>query len=86
MKRRKFLGETFAGGALLGGGIGLGRANRAHASQSDDIAPASDLIIERDLPGQPYKGRVLAAIQPHSDDIPIFAAGTVAKLVRELQR
>jgi LmbE family N-acetylglucosaminyl deacetylase len=83
MKRRKFLGGTFAGGALIGGGISLGRAPRAHASQSNAITPASDLIIERDVPGQPHKGRVLAAIQPHSDDIPIFAAGTVAKLIRE---
>src|SRR5512144_1706157 len=42
-----------------------------------------DLFVERDAPGQPHKGKVLAAIQPHSDDIPIFAAGTVAKLIRE---
>ena len=26
---------------------------------------------------------VLAAIQPHCDDIPIFAGGTVAKLIQE---
>jgi LmbE family N-acetylglucosaminyl deacetylase len=83
MERRKFLGGTLAGGALLGGGISLGRAPSAQASQSNAITPASDLIIERDVPGQPHKGRVLAAIQPHSDDIPIFAAGTVAKLIRE---
>jgi len=33
--------------------------------------------------GQPHKGKVLAVIQPHCDDIPIFAAGTVAKLIAE---
>ena len=26
---------------------------------------------------------MLAAIQPHSDDLPLFAAGTIVKLVRE---
>lgn len=33
--------------------------------------------------GQPHKGKVLAVIQPHSDDVPLFAAGTVAKLIKE---
>ncbi|HET9487567.1 MAG TPA: PIG-L family deacetylase [Chryseosolibacter sp.] len=42
-----------------------------------------DVVIERYQPGQPHKGKVLAAIQPHCDDIPLFAAGTVAKLIRE---
>jgi len=44
---------------------------------------ADDMVIERDVPGQPHKGKVLAAIQPHSDDIPNYAAGLVAKLVKE---
>ena len=35
------------------------------------------------LAGRPHAGKVLAAIQPHSDDIPLFAGGTVAKLIRE---
>lgn len=83
MKRRNFLGGTLAGSALVGGGIGLGRTPVAHASQSNAITPSHDLVIERAAPGQPHRGKVLAAIQPHSDDVPIFAAGTVAKLVRE---
>lgn len=83
MERRKFLGRTVAGGALIGSGIGFGRARRAYAAQSNAIMPTKDLTIERELPGQPHKGKVLAAIQPHADDIPIFAAGTVAKLIRE---
>jgi LmbE family N-acetylglucosaminyl deacetylase len=41
------------------------------------------LVIERAVTGKPHTGKVLAAIQPHSDDIPIFAAGTVAKLLNE---
>jgi LmbE family N-acetylglucosaminyl deacetylase len=79
MKRRSFLGGTVAAGAILG----YGSPSPASASQSNAIFLAKNLVIERDRPGQPHKGKVLAAIQPHSDDIPIFAAGTVAKLIRE---
>src|SRR5918992_1248680 len=42
-----------------------------------------ELVIEREQPGRPHQGKVLAAIQPHSDDIPRFAGGLVAKLIRE---
>lgn len=44
---------------------------------------SDDVVIERSQPGQPHKGKVLAAIQPHSDDLSLFAGGTVAKLIRE---
>src|SRR5256885_1839516 len=40
-------------------------------------------VIERAVSGQPHRGKVLLAIQAHSDDIPLLAAGTVAKLVEE---
>src|SRR4029079_5169499 len=33
--------------------------------------------------GTPHKGKVLMAVQAHSDDIPLSSAGTVAKLVKE---
>ena len=39
--------------------------------------------IERPSPGRPHAGRVLAAVQAHADDIPLFCGGTVAKLVDE---
>ena len=42
-----------------------------------------EIIVERSVPGKPHKGKVLLAIQPHSDDIPLYAAGTVAKLMDE---
>lgn len=42
-----------------------------------------DLVIERQQSGQPHKGKVLAAVQAHSDDIPLYAGGLVAKLVDE---
>ena len=40
-------------------------------------------IIERPQPGRPHAGKVLAAIQAHADDIPLFCGGTVAKLFQE---
>jgi LmbE family N-acetylglucosaminyl deacetylase len=50
----------------------------------DVTAPqANEVFIERPLAGKPHTGKVLAAIQPHADDIPIYAAGTVAKLLDE---
>ena len=44
---------------------------------------ADDLVIERNRPGKPHRGKVLAAIQPHSDDVPLYCSGTVAKLIDE---
>lgn len=62
-------------------------ANRSSSfspfSLPDYYTYASDLEIERDQPGKPHKGKVLAAIQAHSDDIPLYAGGTVAKLINE---
>jgi len=40
-------------------------------------------VVEGVQKGRPHAGKLLAAIQPHSDDIPLFAAGTVAKLIHE---
>lgn len=40
-------------------------------------------VIERPRSGKPREGQVVVAIQPHSDDIPLFAAGTVFKLMDE---
>jgi LmbE family N-acetylglucosaminyl deacetylase len=44
---------------------------------------ANDLEIERNAPGKPHTGKVLAAIQAHVDDVLLFASGTVAKLIDE---
>jgi LmbE family N-acetylglucosaminyl deacetylase len=40
-------------------------------------------FLERPASGQPHKGKVLLAVQAHSDDIPLSSAGTVAKLIEE---
>jgi len=80
MRRRQFIGETLAGGALLAS------TPAPEVERSDnpvEISTHGDLVIERSVTGKPHDGKVLAAIQPHSDDIPIFAAGTAAKLMNE---
>src|SRR5437868_5548184 len=69
MQRRDFLSGMLGGTAIL-------RSARAQHS-------ASGVFIERSAAGTPHKGKTLAAIQPHSDDIAIYAAGTVAKLIQE---
>jgi LmbE family N-acetylglucosaminyl deacetylase len=50
---------------------------------TDYYSFADNLTIQRNRPGKPYAGRVLAAVQAHSDDITLFAGGTVAKLIDE---
>ena len=87
MKRREFLGKTLAGGAVVRAGATRSDGGRLN-EQVTGSAPAEtvregEIVIERSMPGRPHQGKVLAAIQPHSDDIPLFAGGTVAKLVRE---
>lgn len=52
---------------------------RTHPQQ----APGEDVFVERPSPGTPHAGKVLAAIQAHADDIPLFCAGTLAKLIAE---
>jgi LmbE family N-acetylglucosaminyl deacetylase len=42
-----------------------------------------DVPLERAAEGAPHKDKILLAVQAHSDDIPLMAAGVVAKLVKE---
>lgn len=44
---------------------------------------ADNVLIEKYQPGRPHQGKVLAAIQPHCDDLPLFAGGTISKLIKE---
>lgn len=71
MRRREFLTSVLAGTSLL-------RLHSAQAQQS-----SGGIFLERAAVGTPHKGKVLLAVQAHSDDVPLMAAGTVAKLVRE---
>ena len=45
-----------------------------------------EVVIDRAVEGRPREGRVLAVVTPHLDDMPIFAAGTVARLIAEGSR
>jgi len=73
MKRSEFL-VSLAGGALA-----------APAITMADEGPfaSTNIEVERAQPGRPHAGKVLAAIQPHADDLPIFAGGLVLKLIKE---
>src|ERR1700731_309578 len=71
MRRRDFLTQVLAGTSLL-------RRTSAHAQDSP-----GGVFLERAAAGTPHQGKVLLAVQAHSDDIPLIAAGTVAKLVKE---
>jgi LmbE family N-acetylglucosaminyl deacetylase len=83
MQRRGFVTQFLAGGALLGSSAdGIAQQGVA-PGKLPGLARLPEVVIERPLTGQPHSGKVLAAIQPHADDIPFFAAGTVAKLVGE---
>jgi LmbE family N-acetylglucosaminyl deacetylase len=50
---------------------------------AQDIAGPRTLTVERPAQGTPHQGKVLALVTPHLDDGPIFAFGTIAKLLRE---
>ena len=65
--------------------LSAGMATRRLLAQAvtDSTSMSAEVKVEGPANGSPHAGKILAAIQPHSDDIPIFAAGTVAKLIRE---
>jgi LmbE family N-acetylglucosaminyl deacetylase len=73
MRRRDFLTKIVAGTAML----------RLRAAEAQAQELPGQVTIERAAAGTPHKGKVLMAVQAHSDDIPLSAAGTVAKLVQE---
>ncbi|CAN5340881.1 hypothetical protein BH20BAC1_BH20BAC1_14310 [soil metagenome] len=92
MERKDFLKKGLVSGALLGVSALASASNSAGNSKTQDSKSAIDrtregdpeeVVIERAIPGKPHKGKVLLAIQAHSDDIPLFAGGTVAKLMDE---
>jgi LmbE family N-acetylglucosaminyl deacetylase len=73
MKRSEFIAQ-FAGSAF---------ALSAAPQSEEGPFPKPDVQIERVQAGKPHAGKVLAAIQPHADDLPIFAGGQVLKLIHE---
>jgi LmbE family N-acetylglucosaminyl deacetylase len=83
MQRRDFVAQFLVGGALVRSSAGGMAPHNAAPGKLSGITPSGEVVIERPLTGQPHSGKALAAIQPHADDIPFFAGGTVAKLVSE---
>ena len=78
MERRDFINKGI-GFSFLAAPV----ATSPGANPVPQSSGQGEVIIERAREGQPHKGKVLAAIQPHCDDLSLFAAGTVAKLIRE---
>ncbi len=71
MKRREFCTGLFTAVTVV-------KVDTARAQQA-----AAPPFLERSQSGAPHRGKVLAAIQPHSDDVALYCAGTVAKLIQE---
>ncbi len=67
MERRSFLRGALSPGLLA----------------QTNVAGSRNLVVERAVSGTPHVGKVLALITPHLDDGPIFASGTIAKLLKE---
>ncbi|MBK7928587.1 MAG: PIG-L family deacetylase [Bryobacterales bacterium] len=80
MDRRVFLTAPAAAQAAL---PGQAPPKESEAGGTGSTSYQVNTVIERRAPGKPHQGKVLAAIQPHCDDIPIFAGGTVLKLIEE---
>lgn len=75
LERRHFLTTLIAGAAFT-------QARGLASAMAEDDA-THNVHLERPAEGEPHRGKVLLAVQAHSDDIPLMAAGTVAKLVNE---
>src|ERR1700736_2183029 len=73
MERRHFISGVLAASAQ----------KEPQTGGTGSTSYSMDVAIERKQSGKPHRGKVLAAIQPHCDDVPIFAGGTVLKLIDE---
>jgi LmbE family N-acetylglucosaminyl deacetylase len=79
--RRAFLQTAMAGLGLPA--AALAQTTTASQQSVQPFDAHEPLTIERPATGKPRAGQVVAAIQPHVDDIPLFAAGTLFKLIDE---
>jgi LmbE family N-acetylglucosaminyl deacetylase len=55
----------------------------ASALAGTALAAQTPVTVERASSDTPHRGKVLALVTPHLDDGPIFAGGTIAKLLQE---
>ncbi|CAN5153242.1 hypothetical protein BH23BAC1_BH23BAC1_49130 [soil metagenome] len=84
MKRKDFISKGLATGAIIGSSAYASPLNsKAQGQMEVSSSNDEEIVIERANPHKPHKGKVLLAIQAHSDDIPLFAGGLVAKLMDE---
>jgi len=83
MKRREFVGAALAGNVVWGSTAGDYVGQNPILRELPGRAGEEGVPIERPLAGLPHVGKVLAAIQPHADDVPFLAGGNVAKLISE---
>ena len=98
MKRKEFLQKGLVTGAFIKASTLVSASDVGHRFSASDHASLNDkdkltpwgydveydeVKIERPVPGKPHKGKVLLAVQPHSDDVPLAAGGLVAKLMDE---
>ena len=67
---------------LLSGFVAAGTLSSLPGPEQQPVT-AGGVFLERPLAGQPHQGKVLLALQAHSDDIALEASGTVAKLIEE---
>lgn len=92
MKRKDFLQKGMLSSALVGSSLWASASpdntrkdtlERIKRTDDDILQQDDEIVIERSVKGKPHQGKVLLAIQAHSDDIPLFAGGLVAKLMDE---
>jgi LmbE family N-acetylglucosaminyl deacetylase len=89
MKRKEFLQKGLVSSALIGSPALVSASYSSDQKGQIEKTPwgydveYSQVKIERSVKGKPHTGKVLLAIQPHSDDIPLSAGGLVAKLMDE---
>lgn len=98
MKRKDFLQKGLVTSVLFGASALVSASDGADRLSASDHADPKDnekltpwgydvdyagVKIERAVKGKPHKGKVLLAIQPHSDDVPLSAGGLIAKLMDE---
>jgi len=78
MDRQSLFRKAALGGAGIASAFNTGPRD-VHAYRAD----VGEVVIERDQPGKPHRGKVLLAVHAHLDDIPYYSAGTCAKLINE---
>ncbi len=68
---------------LLSAGLLCSCSTFLYAQEARADETPANVYLERPAEGTPHPGKVLLAVQAHSDDIPLMAGGVVAKLVKE---